>query len=53
MLKPVDKFDDVRFIKEKENEMKKLWAEFSPYEPENPPCGPLGIVLALPVVPRT
>ena len=32
---------------------KGLWAEFFPYEPENPPCGSLGIILAFPVVPRT
>jgi hypothetical protein len=30
--KPLDKFDDVRFIKEKENEMKKPWSEFFPYQ---------------------
>jgi hypothetical protein len=53
LLKPLDKFDDVRFSKEKENEMRKLWAESSSYEPENPPCGSLGIVLAFPVIPRT
>jgi hypothetical protein len=29
LLKPVDKFDDVRFTKGKENQMKKLWAELS------------------------
>jgi hypothetical protein len=30
LLKQLDKFDDARFTKEKENEMRKLWAEFSP-----------------------
>jgi SAM-dependent methyltransferase len=45
LLKPLDKFDDIRFTKEKESEMRKLWAEFFPYEPEYPPCGSLGIVL--------
>ena len=36
-----------------EERKKGLWAEFFPYEPENPPCGSLGIILAFPVVPRT
>ena len=45
LLEPFDKFDDIRFTKEKENEMRRLWAEFFPYEPENPPGGSLGIVL--------
>jgi len=46
LLKPLDKFDDIRFTKEKENEMRKLWAEFFPYEPGYPPGGALGIILA-------
>ena len=45
LLQPFDKFDDIRFTKEKENEMRRLWAEFFPYEPQYPPCGSLGIVL--------
>jgi len=53
LLKPFNKFDDVRFTKEKENEMRKLWAGFSPYAPENTRCVWLGIILAFPVVPRT
>lgn len=35
LLKPLDKFDDLRFAKEKENKMRRLWAEFFQYEPEN------------------
>jgi len=45
LLKPFDKHDDIRFTKEKENEMRRLWSEFFPYEPENPPCGSIGIIL--------
>ncbi len=29
LLKPLDKFDDLRFAKEKENKMRRLWANFS------------------------
>jgi SAM-dependent methyltransferase len=45
LLKPFDDFDSIRFTKEKENEMRKLWVEFFPYEPENPPGGAIGIIL--------
>jgi SAM-dependent methyltransferase len=43
LLDPFDKFDEIRFTKEKENEMRRLWAEFFPYE--YPPCAALGIIL--------
>ena len=45
LLKPLDRLDTIEFTKEKENEMKKLWAEFFPYDPGNPPGGSLGIIL--------
>lgn len=45
LLEPFDRFDDIRFTKEKENEMRRLWAEFFPYEPAYPPGGALGIIL--------
>lgn len=45
LLEPFDKFDEIRFTKEKQNEMRRLWTEFFPYEPEYPPCGSLGIIL--------
>ena len=48
LLQPFDKFDEIRFTKEKENEMKKLWSEFFPYDPGRPPCGVLGIILTKP-----
>ena len=45
MLEPFDRFDDIRFTEEKENEVRKLWAEFFPYDPGNPPVGSIGIIL--------
>ncbi|GAG13660.1 unnamed protein product, partial [marine sediment metagenome] len=45
LLKPLGKLDEIQFTKEKENEMRRLWTEFFPYEPENPPGGSLGIIL--------
>lgn len=45
LLEPFDKFDEIRFTKEKESEMKRLWPEFFPYDPAYPPGGALGIIL--------
>jgi len=45
LLQPFHESDDIRFTKERESEMRRLWAEFFPYEPQRPPCGVLGIVL--------
>jgi SAM-dependent methyltransferase len=45
LLEPFDRFDNIRFTKEKEMEMRKLWDEFFPYEPTYPPGGSLGIML--------
>jgi len=45
LLEPFDKFDEIRFTKEKENEMKRLWSEFFPYDPAYHPVGVLGIIL--------
>jgi SAM-dependent methyltransferase len=43
LLSPVVNFDAIRFTAETENEMRRLWSEFFPYE--YPPCAALGIVL--------
>lgn len=43
LLKPLGKLDEIQFTKEKENEMRRLWTEFFPYE--YPPCAALGIIL--------
>lgn len=45
LLKPLGKFDEIQFTKEKENEMRRLWTEFFPYDPAYPPGGALGIIL--------
>jgi len=45
LLKPFHTYDDIRFSKEKEMEMRKLWAEFFPYDPEYTPGGSIGIIL--------
>lgn len=45
LLEPFEKFDEIRFTKEKEKEMKRLWSEFFPYDAAYPPGGPLGIIL--------
>ena len=45
LLEPFDKFDDIRFTKDKEDEMKRLWPEFFPYDPAYPPGAALGIIL--------
>ena len=45
LLKPLDRLDTIEFTKEKENEMRKLWAEFFPYNPNYPSGGALGIIL--------
>jgi SAM-dependent methyltransferase len=45
LLEPFDKFDQIRFTKEKADEMRRLWPEFFPYDPAYPPGGALGIVL--------
>lgn len=45
LLEPFDRFDDIRFTKEKENDMRRLWTEFFPYNPAYPPVGALGIIL--------
>ena len=45
LLKPLDNLDEIRFTTETENEMRKLWSEFFPYDPAYPPGAALGIIL--------
>lgn len=46
LLKPFESFEDIRFTDEKEREMRKLWAEFYPYDPQREPAASIGIILA-------
>jgi len=41
----LDNLDEIRFTTETENEMRKLWSEFFPYDPAYPPGAALGIIL--------
>jgi len=45
LLEPFDDLDKIQFTKEKEMEMKKLRAEFFPYEVKRQPIGSIGIIL--------
>ena len=45
LLKPLDNLDEIQFTTETENEMRKLWSEFFPYDPAYPPGAALGIIL--------
>ena len=45
LLKPLDNIDEIELTQDKEEEMRRLWAEFFPYDQRRPPTGALGIIL--------
>ena len=45
LLKPVDRLEELRFTKEKVDEMRRLWIDFFPYDSATPPGGSVGVIL--------
>jgi len=45
LLKPLDNIDEIELTEAKERELRKLWAEYFPYDATRAPAAALGIIL--------